>query len=179
MWNNYVIIMIRKYKSWTGLAMLNLLGMIGVYGLITLLISSYLISFEPMSLLVIILIVLIIGIAYVNYITLQLRKRLKEFYVRKLLGASDNQVMLQLLMESIVLSAFLVVSGMVLAEFMAPFCGVILGTPISVSGMHLVSQFIVVILLVLPIGVLGVIFPIRSFINYLRVNFSRLSHRGY
>ena len=84
--------------------MLNLLGMIGVYGIIVLLISGFMVSRDILSLIVIGLILLVAGIAYVNYITLQLRKRLKEFYVRKLLGASDNQVMAQLLLESIVLS---------------------------------------------------------------------------
>ncbi len=174
-----MIMMIRKYKSWTGLAMLNLLGMIGVYSLIILLISNFIITRNPLSLIVISLILLVTAIAYVTYISLQLRKRLKEFYVRKLLGASDSQLMSQLLLESIVLSAFLVVSGMVLAELVAPFCSVILGTPISVSGMPLVAQLAVVILLVVPIGILSVIFPIRSFINYLRINFSKLSHRSY
>jgi putative ABC transport system permease protein len=171
--------MIRKYKSWSGLSLLNLLGMISVYGLIVLLISGFIITQNMLLLIVIVLIVLVIGMAYINYTTLQLRKRLKEFYVRKLLGASDNQIMLQLLLESIVLSAFLVVSGMVLAEIVSPWCGEILGVAISVSSMSFIMQIAVVIFLVLPVGILGVILPIRSFINYLKNNFSKLSHPSH
>jgi len=171
--------MIRKYKSWSGLSLLNLLGMISVYGLIVLLISGFIISRNMLSLIVIVLIVLVVGIAYINYITLQLRKRLKEFYVRKLLGASDKQIMAQLLLESIVLSAFLVVSGMVLAEIVSPWCGEILGVAISVSAMSFIIQLFVVIILVVPIGLLGVILPIHTFINYLKDNFSKLSHRTH
>ena len=171
--------MIRKYKSWSGLALLNLLGMVSIYGLIVLLISSFLVSQNMLTLVVIILIGLVAGIAYINYISLQLRKRLKEFYVRKLLGASDKQIISQLLLESVVLSAFLVVSGMVLAELVSPWCGEIIGFAISISSMSLLAQIFVVIILVLPIGLLGVIIPIRSFINYLKNNFSKLSHPTY
>lgn len=157
--------------------MVNLLGMIGVYGLIILLISGFMVSWNTLSLIVIILIVLAVGIAYINYITLQIRKRLKEFYVRKLLGASDNQIMSQLLLESIVLSAFLVVSGLVLAELVSPWCGEIIGVAISVSSMSFFTQLFIVIILVIPIGLLSVILPIRTFINYVNNNFSKLSHR--
>jgi len=169
--------MIRKYKSWNGLSLVNLLGMIGVYGLIILLISGFMVSWNTLSLIVIILIVLAVGIAYINYITLQIRKRLKEFYVRKLLGASDNQIMSQLLLESIVLSAFLVVSGLVLAELVSPWCGEIIGVAISVSSMSFFTQLFIVIILVIPIGLLSVVLPIRTFINYVNNNFSKLSHR--
>ena len=158
------------------MSLLNLLGMIGVYGLIVLLLSGFIISQNMLSLVVIVLIVLVVGMAYINYTTIQLRKRLKEFYVRKLLGASNKQIMSQLLLESILLSAFLVISGMVLAEIVSPWCGEILGVAISVSSMSIIMQIAVVIVLVVPVGLLGVIFPIQSFINYLKNNFSKLSH---
>lgn len=159
--------------------MLNILGMIGIYGLLVMLISGFIINRNVLSLIVIVLILLVAGIAYVNYITLQLRKRLKEFYVRKLLGASDKQIMSQLLLESIVLSAFLVVSGMVLAEIVAPWCGEIIGVAISVSSMSFLVQLAVVIILVVPVGLVAVVFPIRSFINYVKDNFSKFSHSNY
>jgi putative ABC transport system permease protein len=171
--------MIRKYKSWSGLSLLNLLGMISIYGLIVLLISGFIISRNALSLIVIAVILLVVGIAYVNYITLQLRKRLKEFYVRKLLGASDNQIMSQLLMESIILSAFLVVSGLVLAELVSPWCGEIIGIAISVSSMSFFTQLFIVVMLVIPVGLVSAVLPIRSFINYVKNNFSKLSHRTY
>jgi ABC-type antimicrobial peptide transport system permease subunit len=177
MWNNYIILMIRKYKSWSGLSLINLLGMIAVYSLIVLLISGFLVSKNMLSLIVVGLIILVAGIAYINYISLQLRNRLKEFYIRKLLGARDNQIMAQLLLESVVLSAFLVISGMVLAEIISPWCDEIIGIAISVSSISFFAQVLIVILLVVPIGLLGVIFPIRSFTNYLNKNFSKFPHK--
>lgn len=153
--------------------------MIGIYGLLVMLINGFIINRNVLSLIVIVLILLVAGIAYVNYITLQLRKRLKEFYVRKLLGASDKQIMSQLLLESIVLSAFLVVSGMVLAEIVAPWYGEIIGVAISVSSMSFLMQLAVVIILVVPVGLVGVVFPIRSFINYVKDNLSKFSHSNY
>ena len=177
MLNNYIILMIRQYKSWSGLALINLLGMVGVYALIVLLISGFLVSRNMLSLIVIALIILVAGIAYINFISLQLRKRLKEFYIRKLLGAENNQIMSQILLESVVLSAFLIVSGMVLAEIVSPWCGEIIGVAISVSSISFIKQVIILIVLIMPIGLVGVVFPIRSFINYVNNNFSRLSHQ--
>ena len=178
MWNNYVILMIRKYKSWSGLSLLNLLGMIGVYALIVLLISGFMATRNLLIMVVIVLIILVAAIAYINYITLQLKNRVKEFYVRKLLGASDGQIMSQLLLESLVLSVFLVVSGLVLAELVSPWCGQVFGIAISVTSMSFLVQLSVVIILVVPVGLVGVVLPVHTFINYLKNNFTKLSRPG-
>jgi hypothetical protein len=87
--------------------------------------------------------------------------------------------MSQLLLESIILSAFLVVSGLVLAELVSPWCGEIIGVAISVSSMSFFTQLFIVIILVIPIGLLSAVLPIRTFINYVKNNFSKLSRRTY
>jgi putative ABC transport system permease protein len=143
--------------------------MIVVFGLIVLLINGYLISPNSASLFIMIPVLLVVGIAYINFITLQLRKRTKEFYIRKLLGARDSQVMTQLLLESMVLSTFLAVSGMVLAGLVSPWCDKLIG--LSLAPLSLKAQILIIILLVIPVGLLSVAVPIRSFIGYLNKNF--------
>ena len=41
MLGNYIILMSRKYKSWGGLSWINLVGLIGIYGLIFILIRGF------------------------------------------------------------------------------------------------------------------------------------------
>lgn len=176
---NYIILMSRKYKSWGGLSWINLLGLIGIYGLIFTLIRGFMASPDLISLTIILLILFVAAVAYVNYVTLQLRNRTKEFYVRKILGASDAELTLQVLLESIVLTSFLVVSGMVLAELAAPWCGKILGAPIVLDTVGLFGQIIIAAVMVLPVGLAAVLLPIKKYLNYIKNNFSKLSHRTY
>ena len=179
MMGNYFILMSRKYKSWGGLSWINLIGLIGIYGLIFILIRGFMTSPDAISLAIILLILFVAAVAYVNYVTLQLRNRTKEFYVRTILGASDAQVMAQILLESFILTSFLVVAGMVLAEIAIPWCGKILGAPIALDPIGLFGQIVIAAIMVLPVGVAGVILPVKKYINYVKSNFSKLSHRTY
>ena len=167
MWNNYLISMIRSYKSWSGLAIVNLLGMVAAFGLIITLIKGFLVSPDLTSFFVILLITFVVGVAYASYTTLQLRKRRRETYIRKLLGAKDTQIMLQLVIESVVLVTFLVVSGLVLAELFAPVCENLFGTWFPIEILSFGSQIILVSVLVLPVGVVAAILPIKGFVNYI------------
>jgi putative ABC transport system permease protein len=175
MWSNYAIMMMRKYKSWSGLALVTLVGLIMVYALLVLLINNYLVDRNTLFLVIIILISMVAGIAYVNFVSLQLSLRLKEFFIRKLLGASDNDIKWQLLLESIVLLVFLVVSGTVMAQLVSPFSENILDDINLVASRAILGQVLVVVVLVLPIALLTAIFPIRTFLNFLSTNFSKLS----
>lgn len=179
MMSNYIILMSRKYKSWGGLSWITLIGLIGIYGLVFILIRGFMANPDPIALAIIILILFVAAVAYINYLTLQLRNRLKEFYVRKMIGASDAQLMTQILLESVVLTTFLVISGMVLAELATPWCGKILGAMITLEPVGLLGEVVIAIILVLPVGLAGVILPVRNYINYLKTNFSKLSHRTY
>jgi len=171
--------MSRKYKSWGGLSWVNLVGLIGVYGLIFILIKGYLNEPGLFSTIIILLILFVAAIAYINYLTLQLRKRTKEFYIRKILGAKDRQLIVQILLESIVLTSFLVISGMVLAELATPWCGQLLGTPLLLETVNLLDQILIMLIMVIPVGVLGILLPIRNYLNYVKKNFAKLSHRTY
>ena len=179
MLGNYFILMSRKYKSWGGLSWINLVGLIGIYGLIFILIRGFLANPSLVSLVIILLILFVAAVAYVNYVTLQLRSRTKEFYVRKMLGASDSQVVTQVVLESVVLTTFLVVSGMVLAELATPWGGKILGAPLVLEPVGLFGQITIASVMVIPIGIFTVIMPVRKYISYVKKNFSKLSHRTY
>jgi ABC-type antimicrobial peptide transport system permease subunit len=167
--------MMRKYKSWKGLALVTLLGLIIMFALLVLLISDYLVDKNTLLLIIIILLAMVVGIAYVNFVTLQLNLRPKEFFVRKLLGATNKEIITQLLLESIVLSVFLVVSGMVLAELVSPLGEKVGSGAIHYSSITILGQISVVVALVLPVGLLTFIFPVRTFLNYINRNFSKLS----
>ena len=174
---NYIILMSRKYKSWGSLSWINLVGLIFIYGLVFILIRGFLASPDLVSLVIILLILFVAAVAYVNYVTLQLRNRTKEFYVRKLLGASNKQVILQVLLESVVLTSFLVVSGMVLAELATPWCGKILGVPLSLKAVGLGGQVIIAAAMVIPVGLFSILLPVKRYLTYLKKNYLKLSHR--
>ena len=179
MWNNYIILMIRSYKSWSGFFIATLLGIVAALSLTILLIRILLSNYNLALLIIVILIVIVTTIAFANYTTLRLKKRVKEFYLRKLLGARDSQLQLQLLMESIVLSGFVVVSGLVLAEIISPFGGKVLGVDFTSVSFYIWQQVLIIILLVLPIGLLGSYFPIRGIIKYVKKDFTKLSHKKF
>ncbi len=177
MWNNYIILIVRKFKSWSGLSLVNMLALIAIYGLEVVLIRGFVQHPTIISFLIILLILFVATIAYANYISLQLRTRTKEFYIRKLLGAKNIQVHYQLILESMVLTSFLVVSGMVVAELALPWCDKIIGTAVINHPISLIQQILMVVSLVVPVAILGVTFPVQAFIGYINKNFSKLSHR--
>jgi len=159
--------------------MINLIGLIGIYGLISVLLRGLFQNPDSFSFAIIILIAFVAAIAYVNYVTLQFRKRIKEFYIRKLLGANDKQIGGQLILESTVLTTFLVVSGMVLAEIASPWCGRLLGSPFVIEPVTFIGQIVIVLLMVIPIGILSIALPLKNYLKYIRENFAKLSHRTY
>lgn len=179
MLSNYIILMSRKYKSWGGLSWVNLVGLIGIYGLIFILMRSFLAHPNLISLGIILLILFVAAVAYVNYVSLQLRNRTKEFYIRKILGATDAQVLIQVLLESTVLTTFLVVSGMVLAELLAPWGDKVLGVPVELAPVGLFGQIIIAAIMVIPVAWVSVLLPIKKYLAYLKNNFAKLSHRTY
>lgn len=159
--------------------MVTLLGLVAIIALVVLLIKGFLISQNVLSLIVILVILLIVSVAYANYITLQLRKRAKEFYLRKLLGARDIQIMLQILLESTILTSFMVISGMVVAELISPLCGDILGVSLATESLTFWLQLVMIFIIVIPVGVLAIVFPVKSFIKYVKDNITHLSYRKY
>ena len=175
MWSNYIILIIRRPKSWGGITLVNLLVQIVVYALILLLVNGLVANGHLISFTVIILVLLVATISYTNYIALQLKKRLKEFYIRKLLGAADIDIKLQLLLESIVLTAFLLVSAMVFTEIVTPWCVKFIGQEISFISQPLYLELLEIGVLVIPIGILAALIPINSFIKNLNKNFIKIS----
>jgi len=170
--------MIRNYKSWSGFAIVNLFGIAAAFGLIITLIKGFIIQPNLTSMVVIMLITFVVGVAYTNFIALQLRKRRRETYIRKLLGAKDGQIMQQLIIESIVLATFLVVSGLVLAELFTPVCGSLLGVSAPEAILSFGAQILIVIALVVPVGIFSAILPIRNFIKYVNNNLCKPANRS-
>ena len=87
--------------------------------------------------------------------------------------------MLQVLLESVVLTSFMVVSGMVVAELVSPMFGDLLGVSLVTESMTIGKQILTLVIIVIPVGILSVILPIQSFINHVKDNITHLSHRIY
>jgi len=171
--------MIRSYKSWSGFFIATLLGIVAALGLAILLIRGLLVNYNTAILTITILLVTVSTFAFANFTMLRLRKRIKEIYLRKLLGAKDHHIQLQLLMESVVLSGFIVVSGLVLAEIISPLGSKFLGVDFASISFYIWQQVLIVIILVLTIGIIGSYFPILGIIKYVKAHFTKLSHNKF
>lgn len=165
--------MTRKYKTWNGLTIASLLGLIAIYGLLSLLTSGFLAAPDITGLGILLTVLFVAGIAYINLMAMKLQRRTKEFYIRKLLGARDGEIMIQILLESFVLTGFLAVSGIVLAELLTPLCGHLLG--MTIKPVSLAFQVMLIILIEVLVGILSVLFPVRNFIRHIKNHLSRLA----
>lgn len=145
-----------------------MVGMIISTGFIVLLIRLWLLELNSILLGILLLILMIIMVSYMNYFTYHLRKRGREFYIRKLLGATDRQIFLQLTLESIVYTSFMIVSGMVLVEIFTPWCGNFLGLAISLPSISFFIQLVTVVGLTIPLGLIATIYPIISFVKKIK-----------
>lgn len=173
MWRNYLILIIRKYRFWQGLALVNLLVLIIAYSLMAQLFNYLWFGHNALLWTVFIVSLIVIGIIYMNFISWQLQPRAREVFIRKLLGANNRHLLTQLLTESLVQTTFMVVAGMVVAEFFYPLCSRVLGLPSANILSVLSQQLLFVALLVVPIGVLAAYFPVRSFIRSINRDFGR------
>ncbi len=178
MWRNYLLLIIRKYRNWQGPELVSLAGLIIAYSLLARL-AGYLWERPGLCLFTTLVIaLLIIAIVYLHFLALQLNRRVGEVFVRKLLGAGNRQIVGQLLLESVVLTTFLAITGLVLAPLLFSLCARALGLPATPVFSTLGQQLVFIIAMDLLIGVLAAGLPIRSFMAAIGKNFARLRHQG-
>ena len=77
------------------------------------------------------------------------------------------------------LTSFIVVSGMVVAELISPWFSELLGISLDAQSLNIWLQIAMVIIIVLPVGILAVILPVKSYVNQIKKNITHLSHRIY
>ncbi len=101
---------------------------------------------------IIALIILVVAwINYVNLATARSEGRAKEVGIRKVNGASWQQVMSQLLLESFLMNFIAVLIALVIVQALTPFIGVLLGKPMTFS-LFSDSSFIKALVLLYTLG---------------------------
>ena len=123
------------------------------------------------SLALAIVILLVVTFGYANFMALEVRKRYKEAGLRKLYGAQTNQIISQLLLESILLVFLSVLLSLTLAELIEPYFNELYELSCSIRSQPATFQAMLVIGLTSWLGVLGAIIPI--------VRFARISMKEF
>src|SRR4051794_8429135 len=105
---------------------------------------------------------LILGMAIVNFINLATARagiRAREIAIRKLVGASRRQLILQFLGESVALTAVAMLLAMSLVELALPALNAVLRADITLAYFGPGGVALPLILLVIAVGVVGGLYP--------------------
>lgn len=101
------------------------------------------------------LILIISSINYINLTTAQSVKRLKEIGVRKILGASKNQIAKQFLGETFLLSSIACITAIVLVVFLLPFYEELLGEDLRITNIDLLQSALSLLIIIVLISILS------------------------
>lgn len=122
-----------------------------------------------------ILILILSIINYINMATANAIKRAKEVGVRKVLGASKSDIILQFIFETILISSFSILLALVLAEVTLPFYNNFLGKNLTmIQGQFYLQLILIFIATVLLAGIFPALY-VSNFetIKVLKGNFER------
>jgi putative ABC transport system permease protein len=122
-----------------------------------------------------ILILLLSIVNYINMATANAVKRAKEVGVRKIIGASKNQIIAQFVFETTLITLFSVLLAMVIVELSLPFYNSFLGKNLMLIGTQFYLQLILIFIFVI---IVSGVFPAVYISNFetlkvLKGNFSR------
>ncbi|MGO4771296.1 ABC transporter permease [Flavobacterium sp. W22_SRS_FK3] len=122
------------------------------------------------------ILILLLSIAnYINLATANAVKRAKEVGVRKIVGASKLQIIIQFVYETILIALFSVLLALVMVELSLPFYNALLNKNLVLIGSQFYLQLVLVFILVVFVsGVIPAIY-ISNFevLKVLKGNFSR------
>ncbi|HEX8621808.1 MAG TPA: FtsX-like permease family protein [Allosphingosinicella sp.] len=105
---------------------------------------------------------LILALAVVNFVNLataRASRRAREVALRKVLGASRRQLIVQFLGESMLLTAFAVLLALALVELLVPVANAFLGTGLAVRYFGSGGLLLPILALVLAVGGAGGLYP--------------------
>ena len=105
---------------------------------------------------------LILGMAVVNFINLataRASQRAREVSLRKVLGATRKQLIVQFIGESVIVAVLAMLIALALVELLMPPFAAFLDADLSVSYLGAGGIALPVVLLVLIVGVLGGLYP--------------------
>jgi putative ABC transport system permease protein len=122
------------------------------------------------------ILILLLSIAnYINLATANAVKRAKEVGIRKVIGASKLQIIIQFAFETILITLFSVLLALVIVELSLPFYNALLNKNLILIGNQFYLQLVLVFILVVFVsGVIPAIY-ISNFevLKVLKGNFSR------
>jgi putative ABC transport system permease protein len=107
---------------------------------------------------------------FVNLTTAFSLKRAKEVGVRKVLGASKKQLMLQFFMDAIVLCVIAFVASLILAAFSLPFFNSLAGTVICTGIFEQLNYTAWLFLLSIGVGLLSGVYPALFLSGFKPIN---------
>ncbi len=108
------------------------------------------------------IVILILVIALLNYINMTVAQagfRGKEAAMKKLLGCSRRQIVLQLLAESFLMTSFTFLLGLFMAFLIEPFCNNLLNTNLNLSSQFTPSLIFIAVIFVLFISIVAGFIP--------------------
>ena len=123
---------------------------------------------------------LILGLAMVNFINLSTARasqRAREVALRKVLGASRRQLILQFLGESLLLTAFAMVAALALVELILPALNSFLDAQLNIQYFGADGIMLPVLALVLIVGGAGGLYPAFLLSRFGRRRCSRPTSR--
>ncbi len=106
--------------------------------------------------------ILTLVIATFNFINMQIAQssnRVREVGVRKVLGASRQQVATQFIVESTVMAFIAMIGAMVIVELFAPFFGSMLGVPLSADQVYEFRFLLGLSIVSVLVGILSGLYP--------------------
>ncbi|KAF2326464.1 ABC transporter permease [Flavobacterium ginsenosidimutans] len=112
---------------------------------------------------------------YINFATANAIKRAKEVGIRKVLGASKGNIVLQFIFETFIITTFSILLSLVIVELSLPFYNNFLNKNLSISGFQFSFELIVIfIITIIAAGIFPAIY-ISNFesLKVLKGNFSR------
>jgi putative ABC transport system permease protein len=122
------------------------------------------------------ILILLLSIAnYINLATANAVKRAKEVGVRKIVGASKLQIIMQFVFETVLITLFSVLLALVIVELSLPFYNALLNKNLILIGSQFYLQLVLIFILVVFVsGVIPAIY-ISNFevLKVLKGNFSR------
>lgn len=122
-----------------------------------------------------VLILILSIVNYINMATATAIKRAKEVGIRKILGASKSDIVLQFIFETVLISLFSILLALVIVELTLPYYNNFLSKNLMIVGRQFYLQLILIfIVTILVAGIFPAIY-VSNFetINVLKGNFSR------
>lgn len=106
------------------------------------------------------LILFIACINYINISTVLILKRNKELGIRKIIGASKNQIILQYYTESGLFVFIAVVFSVLCTDIVLPYFNQISGNEFQISDIYSISNIIAVVLIAIIVSFISALYPI-------------------